>query len=69
MELHTISNAVIYHPRSLALSQTESSKNFVINICVCYIMDVRRFFTFEFFTLKYWRLLEYYHKWLQWEMT
>lgn len=69
MELHTNSNAVIYHSRLLALSQTELSKNFVINICVCYILDVHRFFVIGFFTLKCWRLLEYYYKWLQWEMT
>jgi hypothetical protein len=42
-ELHTNSNALIYHPSFLALSQTELSKNFVINICVCYILDVGRF--------------------------
>ena len=69
MELHTNSNAVIYHLHFLALSQTELSKNFIINICVRYTLDVHRFFAICFCTLKYWRLLEHYHKWLQWVMT
>jgi hypothetical protein len=94
VELHNNSNAVIYHPRFLALihsfhwhvqnstiprrsqellpflsvmyflalSQTELSKNFVINICVRYILDVRRYFAIGSFTLNYWRLLQYYYK-------
>jgi hypothetical protein len=62
MELHTNSNAVSYHPCSLAVSQTEVSKNFVINIRVCYVLDVRRMFAIEFSALKYYKLLGYYYK-------
>lgn len=52
MELHTNSNAVSYRPCSLVVSQTELSKNFIINIHVCYVLDVHRMFAIEFSALK-----------------
>jgi hypothetical protein len=57
MELHTNSNAVIYHQCCLALSLKYLSKKFVINICVRCILDVRRCFVIDFFILKCWNTI------------